>query len=175
MAPVELPEAPAPNEKLAAVLEELATGLVTALKVEEAGVTAGAAVAPNVAVLAAFGSETAEAPKADDGNDVLTKPELGAVAAAVLLAVSAAVALELAVLVKPNDKGAAPASGATALELAAVPVLLDVALAPLNEKPAPVICMTHRQKNRGVTLPQGTRQALSGCGCGKESTKIDTQ
>ena len=69
----------------------------------------------------------------------------------------AAVELEDAVLVKPNDKAAAPAPGAAALELAAVPVLLDVALAPPNEKLAPAICGTHRQ-NIAAPIPTTEQQ-----------------
>ena len=74
----------------------------------------------------------------------------------------ASVEVEDAVLVKPNDKAAAPAPGAAALELAAVPVLLDVALAPPNEKLAPAICATHRQNIAAPIPTPGQQTSLVG-------------
>ena len=113
--------------------------------------------APKLNPAPAAGAAVAE-PKADDA-----------------LLAGTAVEFEDEVLVKPNDKAAAPTPGAAAIELAAVPVLLDVALAPPNEKLAPAICVTHRQNTPlRPHLPPGNRQELWGCGCGKESTKTAT-
>ena len=65
-------------------------------------------------------------------------------------------------LVKPNDKVAAPAPGAAALELAAVPVMLDIAHAPPNEKLALAMCVAHRQNIAEPTPTPGQQTRLAG-------------
>ena len=145
----------------------LDAALVAAPKAKPAPL-AGAAAASVVAALApkekSFGGETSDAPKvnpAPAAAAAVPEPKTAVPEPKALLAV-AAVELEDAVLVKPNDKAAAPPPGAAALELAAVPVLLDVALAPPNEKFAPAICVKHRQNIAAPTSTPGQQTRLVG-------------